>query len=286
MQVMKRLANDWLLVAETCGATDGLAVELATRYAAALDLSKTGGNAGEVPAGVMPPRFAFHLQERFAGQDRYKNRFTVERDSVLARLHALDGSGQIPDQPMPDNIVHLLHPDFPSGSQRFKDEVEPLVQKWRELYKQYRKEVSLQLKPFGDDWSDEKLRAFDRIMEEYRARFIGDRSDAELESPPYPSPLLTEAAAVYLATHEHYWVVKRRNEAHPNEPPWRVPSLKFAWHVAGDYFITIKVSQLRQDRGPSSRRGAASVCDPQKTMGLWAGLRHRRHIPLSQTPDL
>ena len=100
-----------------------------------------------------------------------------------------------------------------------------------------------------------------------------------VHSPPSDSTLLAEVAAVYAVNHRHYFDFVRRDARNNG---WKPPSLKFAWHVAGDYFNLIKTRQSSESR-PGARRGAAPVADQRTTTRLLAanhrtGARHSSNI--------
>ena len=79
-----------------------------------------------------------------------------------------------------------------------------------------------------------------------------------------------------MVNHRFYYTNRDRYA----ENGWKLPSLAFAWNVAGDYFLTIK-DRKRESR-PGARRGAAHVCDPHMQVKLWAGRPHERRAPMSQ----
>eukprot|EP00966_Prymnesium_polylepis_P080950 1875285-Prymnesium_polylepis.1 len=161
--------------------------------------------------------------------------------------------------------LHVVHPSFlPIDSPRWKSTMAPLLEKWEDLYKQYRNTMKAQTGSFDVD--PEKVSSWQTIMEFYREKLIEGYPEDEVYYPAYDSRILAEAAAVYIVQHKYQWELRERNDA------WG-RSYAFAWSVAGDYFIHIKYERDRRQHGstPSARRGAIPVCNPRATSQLWSG---------------
>ena len=98
----------------------------------------------------------------------------------------------------------------------------------------------------------------------------------------YPdSALLLEAAAIYMVIHKHYY----DNRDWYIEKGWKLPSLRYAWDVAGDYFFVIKTRREKQSR-PGARRGPAPICNPHETARLWSGRAHQRGAPMTDSQEM
>ena len=86
-----------------------------------------------------------------------------------------------------------------------------------------------------------KLRALNGIFETYRELLLEGYSEYEVRYPEADSELLAEVAAVYAVNHKQYFQGQREGWT---QKGWRIPSLKFAWHIGGDYFNLIKWRHL------------------------------------------
>lgn len=265
-----RFANQWLLVAEACTtmAKDRRAVTLAYGYAISLDMSKMGSASLAIPDDCQLSAYPSHLAAHFPHRKDLAL-FTSIRDTTLAKLHALDTACSLPACEVPDDCFHLAHPRYVAGGQPTAQFSE-LLDKWEARYKQCKAE----LKTLPDtDWNDPdraKLRALNGIFETYRELLLEGYSEYEVRYPEADSELLAEVAAVYAVNHKQYFQGQREGWT---QKGWRIPSLKFAWHIGGDYFNLIKWRQLAEPR-PGARRGAAPVCDPRSATALLAA-NHR-----------
>jgi hypothetical protein len=258
-----RFANQWLLLGETYGGNDWRARTLSYLYARALDSAKMGGSADSIPRNCQPTEFPKHLASRFPNKPREK--FTLERDTALARLDAFDVNGQLPEVKLPDDWFHLTHPLYRPGGPRHAAVMQPILDKWERLYVEFKEDLKRSLP--DTTWDDpDKKRLFNSILEKYRDKLIDEYDGDELKYPSPDSRLLAEAGAVYAVNHRHYAIALANN--------WRPPSLKFAWHVAGDYLILIKTRQMEAHQ-PGARRGAAHVHDHRAAASLLAGSQAR-----------
>jgi hypothetical protein len=260
-----RCANQHLLIAETYGANDPRSRTLAYCYARALDAANMGGGGGAIPRQCelrTYPRHLSHLKSNKRPEALFTN----------TALHALEFTEAMPACVLPDGWWHLAHADFRQGGARF-DVMEALLQKWEQLYADYIKELKARM-PNTDEWTAEKSEVMHGLLEKYREKLIEGYSDDELEYPQPDSQLLAEAAAVYMVNHRNYGNKhQRRSDGDPSVSKGNLPSLKFSWLVAGDYFNLIRSRQLKASERPNARRGAVAVCDVRTTATLLAGSR-------------
>ena len=276
------LSNQWLMVAETKGAADKLAIKLSYMCAMALDVAKMGGSAANVPPEARLPSFAEHLKHHFKNRS---DRFTERSDTVLAQLVAFDGSQTLaPFVPPQEAYTHLVHTDYlPYNSPGWKETMVPFLSKWEALYKEFR-DASKPPELFEDEREEndreERLRAMRDRYEVYRGKLLESYTLDEIKWPPPNSKLLAEAAAIYLEVHKHAFAQMANN------PTWGKAS--FAWQVAGDYFVMIQSRKMHDE--PTRRPGAVPMCDPHATPRWFAGRPARPALPAapssqSQTLD-
>ena len=256
-----RFANQWVLVSEASDAMakDRRALKLAYGYALALDAAKMGGaGSTAVPEDCQLRTYPRHLATSFPY--RNQGRFTASRDTTLARLHVLDATCTLPDCEVPDDWFHLAHAScVPNGqpSAQFRE----LLNGWEDRYTAYKRDLKDAL-PGNTDWNDPaKVRILNGVLEKYRELLVGSYSDDEVRCPASDSRLLAEVAAVYAVNHRHYSEGRQRG--------YDGCSLKFAWHIGGDYLNMIKTRQKAEPRS-GSRRGAAPVFDPRTATSLLA----------------
>ena len=266
-----RFANQWLLVGETYGGADARARKLSYLYARALDSAKMGGNLESLPSDCQPGAFPKHLASHFPSRSQEK--FTLERDTALARLHAFEVNGQLPEVELPDDWFHLTHPIYRPGGAEHTTVMQPILEKWERLYREYKEDCKRQLP--NTSWENPEMkRIFNSILETYREKLLADYGDDEFAYPPPNSKLLAEAGAVYAVNHRNYAHYLNNRSLYVSNN-WNPPSLKFAWHVAGDYLIMLKTRQMRDAHQRGARRGAAHVHDQRAAASLLAGSRAR-----------
>ena len=230
-----------------------------------------GGSVESIPPDCQLATFPRHLVSRFPTWQ--PDKFSAQCDTVLSRLDAFDVHGQLPEVDQPDDWFHLTHPLYRPASSEYaegslyKAVMVPILEKWERLYHEFKEDIKSKLP--NTSWDDpEKKRAFNSILEKYRDKLIDAYDDDELKYPATDSRLLAEAGAVYAVNHRYYANAVRTNSS------FKPPSLKFAWHVAGDFFIVIKTRQM-EARQPSARRGAAHVHAHRTAASLLAGSRAR-----------
>lgn len=267
-------ANQWLLVAETYGATDERAIELSHRHAMALDVGKSGvWVVTSLPRDLELADYPSHLRSHFPGKSR--DRFKKKKQTVLAKLHELDASEQMEPCKLID-LWDMVHPSFGSEKGERYHEMNALLLKWHELYEEYRKAVQARMGT-SIGWDEKKLYTFKQLVQEYRDKFLNGYSDDQLRFPPEDSKILAEAAAIYMVNYKLY-------QARISRPDWRPVSLGFAWSVAGDFLFIIKYHQSSKLK--TNARGAVPVYDPLPIIRLLMGTHNQRNALLSRRSAL
>ena len=261
-----RLANQWLLVAETKGAADKLAKILCYRYMAALDAAKMGSGDTAIPRECQLQHYPRHLQSHFKKSKAYPpESFTVERSTALSRLQSLD-------TPRSTTAVNSGEPlcMFPDDYRHDHARCAPYLEKWENLYQEYR-DATRALPDFNDpEVKNSSINQLRAITEEFRSKLLVNRTDEQIKTPEhFDRELLIEAAAVYAVNHKRYY--DSLKEARGYKPP----SLGFSWNVAGDYFLKIKKLFTAERSHRGRRPGAAPEHDQRVLNKLVAAPRKR-----------
>jgi hypothetical protein len=262
-------ANYWLKLAETVGALDERAKQVACIYCLALDASKTGKAVPKAQrfTGKLP----IHLQDHKCHRPGTVYEGIIQW-TALARLHALQMPADITFE-RTEFLLRMVPPDFRpppdemrplEGGPRYA-ELREFLSWAQQLWSRY-KQAS---QPILNGDAAAKWASFDDLINEFRSELLSGLTLDERFAPALNSPLLAKIAALYFVSY---------TEASPKSEG------TFAWRVVPDYLCYLKVAlKAREELAQSGHGGCAPVFDPVTMARMMAP---QRTAPISESQEM